>query len=87
MVSLRDAILGLSQMIYEHQVPPVRIQGTTPHDYSTPPPPPPPSRPTIQPDYIVPPPPPPPVQSAPQARAFALHGQTKTTPHSVGAPA
>ena len=37
MVSLRDAILGLSQMIYEHQVPPVRIQGTTPHDYSTPP--------------------------------------------------
>ncbi|RVW20128.1 hypothetical protein CK203_116674 [Vitis vinifera] len=27
------------------------------------------------------------VQSAPQARAFVLHGQTETTPHSVMAPA
>ncbi|WKA00121.1 hypothetical protein VitviT2T_018511 [Vitis vinifera] len=33
-----------------------------------------------------PPPPPPPVQSAPQAGAFVLHGQTKTTLHSVVAP-
>ena len=33
------------------------------------------------------PPPPPPVQSAPQAGAFMLHGQTETTPHSVVAPA
>ena len=32
---------------------------------------------------LPPPPPPPPIQSAPQARAFILHGQTKTTPHSV----
>ncbi|RVW35615.1 hypothetical protein CK203_108072 [Vitis vinifera] len=39
-------------------------------------------------DYIVPLPPPPPplVQSAPQARAFVLHGQTETTPHFVVAP-
>ncbi|RVW23414.1 hypothetical protein CK203_094586 [Vitis vinifera] len=29
---------------------------------------------------------PPPVQSAPQAGAFVLHGQTETTPHSVVAP-
>ncbi|RVW26179.1 hypothetical protein CK203_107502 [Vitis vinifera] len=43
-----------------------------------------PSGPTIQQDYIVPPPP---VQSAPQAGAFVLHGQTETTPHSVVAPA
>ncbi|RVX23073.1 hypothetical protein CK203_008490 [Vitis vinifera] len=60
------------------------------HDSTTPPPPPPPSGPsgpTIQQDYIVPPPPPPPVQSAPQAGAFVLHGQTETTPHSVVAPA
>ena len=33
------------------------------------------------------PPPPQPVQSAPRARAFVLHGQTETTPHSVVAPA
>ena len=36
---------------------------------------------------MVPPPPPPLVQSAPQAGAFVLHGQTETTPHSAVAPA
>ena len=73
MASLRDAILGLDQRIDGHQAPPVPIQGTTPHDTSTPPPPPP-SGPTIQPNYIVPPPPPPLVKSAPQVGAFVLHG-------------
>ena len=82
MASLRDAILGLGQRIDGHRAPLVSIQGTTPHDSSTPPPPPP-FGPTIQLDYTVPPPPPPPVQSAPQAGAFVLHGQTETTPHSV----
>ena len=86
MASLKDVILGLGQRIDGHQVPPVPIQGTTPHDSSIPPPPPP-FGPTIQPDYIVPPPPPPSVQSASQAGAFVLHGQTKTMPHSVVAPA
>ena len=38
-------------------------------------------------DFIAPPPPPPPVQSAPRVGAFVLHGQTKTTPHSVMASA
>ena len=33
------------------------------------------------------PPPPPLVQLAPRAGAFVLHGQTKTTPHFVMAPA
>ena len=84
MASLRDAILGLGQRIDGHQAPSVPIQGTTPHDSSTPPPA---SGPTIQSDYIVPPPPPPPIQSAPQVGAFVLHGQTETTPHSVVAPA
>ena len=60
------------------------ILGSTPHDSTTPPPPSGPFGPTIQQDYIVPPPP---VQSAPQAGAFLLHGQTETTPHSVVAPA
>ncbi|WKA12658.1 hypothetical protein VitviT2T_030022 [Vitis vinifera] len=90
MASLRDAILGLGQRIDGHQAQPLPILGSTLHDSTTPPPPPPPSGPsgpTIQQDYIVPPPPPPPVQSAPQARAFVLHGQTETTPHSVVAPA
>ncbi|WKA13006.1 hypothetical protein VitviT2T_030343 [Vitis vinifera] len=91
MASLRDAILGLGQRIDGHQAQPLPIPGSTLHDFTTPPPPPPPSKPfgpTIQQDYIVPPPPPPPpVQSAPQARAFVLHGQTETTPHSVMAPA
>ena len=36
---------------------------------------------------MVPLPPPPPVQSASQAGAFVLHGQTETTSHSVMAPA
>ena len=84
MTSLKDFILGLSQRIDGHQAPSVPIQGTTPHDSSTPPPA---SGPTIQSDYIVPPPPPPPIQSAPQVGAFVLHGQTETTPHSVVAPA
>ncbi|RVW64040.1 Retrovirus-related Pol polyprotein from transposon opus [Vitis vinifera] len=66
MASLKDAILGLGQNIDGVPALPVPIQGTTPHDSSTPPTPPP-SGPTIQPDYIVLPPPPPPVQSAPQA--------------------
>ena len=35
---------------------------------------------------MVPLPPPPPVQSAPQAGAFVLHGQTETTPYSIVAP-
>ena len=90
MASLRDAILGLGQRIDGHQAQPLPIPGSTLHDSTTPPPPPPPSGPsgpTIQQDYIVPPPPPPPVQSAPQAGAFVLHGQTETTPHSVVAPA
>ncbi|RVW72131.1 hypothetical protein CK203_057987 [Vitis vinifera] len=65
--------------------PAIADSGSTLHDSTTPPPPPP-SGPTIQQDYIVPPPPPPPVQSAPQAGAFVLHGQTETTPHSVVAP-
>ena len=34
MASLRDAILGLGQWIDGHQVPPVQIHGTTPHDSS-----------------------------------------------------
>ena len=84
MASLRDAILGLGQRIDGHQTQPLPILGSTPHDSTTPPPPPPgPFGPTIQQDYIVPPPP---VQSAPQAGAFVLHGQTETTPHSVVAP-
>ncbi|WJZ97113.1 hypothetical protein VitviT2T_015745 [Vitis vinifera] len=90
MASLRDAILGLGQRIDGHQAQPLPIPGSTLHDSTTPPPSPPPSGPsgpTIQQDYIVPPPPPPPVQSAPQAGAFVLHGQTETTPHSVVAPA
>ena len=89
MASLRDTILGLGQRIYGHQAQPLPIPGSTLHDSTTPSPPPPPSGPsgpTIQQDYIVPPPPPPPVQSAPQAGAFVLHGQTETTPHSVVAP-
>ena len=92
MASLRDAILGLGQRIDGHQAQPLPIPGSTLHDSTTPPPPPPPSGPsgpsgpTIQQDYIVPSPPPPPVQSAPQAGAFVLHGQTETTPHSVVAP-
>ncbi|WKA06683.1 hypothetical protein VitviT2T_024573 [Vitis vinifera] len=90
MASIRDAILGLGQRIDRHQAQPLPIPGSTLHDSTTPPPPPPPpsgpSGPTIQQDYIVPPPPPPPVQSAPQAGAFVLHGQTETTPHSVVAP-
>ena len=88
MASLRDATLGLGQRIDGHQAQPLPIPGSTPHDSTTPPPPPPgPSGPIIQQDYIVPPPPPPPIQSAPQAGAFVLHGQTETTPHSVVAPA
>ncbi|XP_034689110.1 uncharacterized protein LOC117916980 [Vitis riparia] len=89
MASLTDVILGLGQRIDGHQAQPLPIPGSTLHDSTTPPPPPPPSGPsgpTIQQDYIVPPPPPP-VQSAPQAGAFVLHGQTETTPHSVVAPA
>ena len=88
MASLWDAILGLGQRIDGHQAQPLPISGSTPHDFTAPPlpPPPPPSGPTIQHDYTVPPPPPPPVQSAPRAGAFVLHGQTKTTPHSVVAP-
>ena len=88
MASLRDAILGQGQRIDGHHAQPLPILGSTPHDSTEPPPPPPlpPSGPTIQQDYTVPPPPPPPVQSAPQARAFVLHGQTETTPHSVVAP-
>ena len=90
MASLRDAILGLGQRINGHQAQPLPIPGSTPHDSTTPPPPPPPpsgpSGPTIQQDYIVPPPPPL-VQSAPQAGAFVLHGQTETMPHSFVAPA
>ena len=71
MASFRDAILGLGQRIDGHQAQPLPIPGNTLHDSTTPPP----------------PPPPPPVQSAPQAGAFVLHGQTETTPHSVVAPA
>ncbi|XP_034674419.1 uncharacterized protein LOC117905643 [Vitis riparia] len=71
MASLRDAILGLGQRIDGHQAQPLPIPRSTLHDSTTPPP----------------PPPPPPVQSAPQAGAFVLHGQTETTPHSVVAPA
>ena len=56
---------------------------TIQQDYTVPPPPPPPlSRPTVQQDYTVPPSPPPLVQSAPQVRAFVLHGQTETMPYS-----
>ena len=55
------------------------------HDSTASPPPPPPSSgPTVPQDYTVPPPL---VQSAPWAGAFVLYGQTKTTPHSVVAPA
>ena len=86
MASLRDAILGQGQRIDGHLAPPIPIQGTTPHDSSTPSPPPL-SRPTIQPDYTVPPPPPSAVQSAPQAGAFVLHGQNETMPHFVVTPA
>ena len=68
--------------------PPPSSRPTVHQDYTAPPPPPPPlSGPTVQQDYTVPPPPPPLVQSAPQVGAFVLHGQTKTTPHSVVAPA
>ena len=86
--SLRDAILGLGQRIDGHQAQPLLISGSTPHDSTAPPPPPPPppSGPTTQQDYTVPPPSPPLVQSAPRARAFVLHDQTETTPHSVVAP-
>ena len=62
------------------------ILGSTPHDSTTPPPPLPSSGPTVSQDYTVPPPSPPLVQSAPWARAFVLHGQTETTPHSIVAP-
>ena len=84
MASLKDAILRLGQRIDGHYAQPLPILGSTPHDSTTPPPPSRPFGPTIQQDYIVPPPP---VQSAPQAGAFVLHGQTETTPHSVVAPA
>uniref|UniRef100_F6HJG5 Uncharacterized protein n=1 Tax=Vitis vinifera TaxID=29760 RepID=F6HJG5_VITVI len=67
--------------------PTAQIPGSTPHDSTAPPTPPPPFGPTVQQDYTIPPPPPPPVQSALQAGAFVLHGQTETTPHSVVAPA
>ena len=68
--------------------PPSSSGPTVQQDYTVPPPPPPPlSRPTVQQDYIVPPPPPPPVQSAPQVRAFVLHGQTETIPHFIVTPA
>ena len=87
MASLRDAILGLGQRIDGHQAQPLPIPGSIPLDSTTPPPPPPPSGPIIQQDYTVPPPPPPLVQSALQAGAFVLHGQTKTIPHSIMAPA
>ena len=80
MVSLKDAILGLRQRIDGHQPQPV-LQGNTPHDSTIPPPPP--SGHTIQQDHTVTPPLPPPVQSTPQAGVFVLHGQTKTTSHSV----
>ena len=86
MASLRDAILGLGQRIDGHQASPLPILGSTPHDSTAPPPPPPPSGPTVQQDCTVPPPSPHPIQSAPRAGAFVLHGQTKTTPHSVVAP-
>ncbi|RVW67105.1 hypothetical protein CK203_066034 [Vitis vinifera] len=89
MASLRDAILGLGQRIDGHQAQPLPIPGSTLHDSTT-------TTTTTTTiwaiwtyytqDYIVPPPPPPPVQSAPQAGAFVLHGQTETTPHSVVAP-
>ena len=68
--------------------PPPSSGPTVQQDYTVPPPPPPPlSRPTVQQNYIVPPPPPPLVQSAPQVRAFVLHGQTETIPHSIVTPA
>ena len=86
MASLRDAILGLGQRVDGHQAQPLPISGSTSHDSTAPPPPPPPSGPTVPQDYTVLPPPPPLVQSAPRARTFVLHGQTKTTPHSVVAP-
>ena len=85
MASLKDAILGLGKRIDWHQAPPVPIQGTIPHDCSTPPPPPP-YGPTIQLNHIVPSPLPPLVQSAPQIRVFVLHGQTKTTSLPIVAP-
>ena len=84
MASLRDAILGLRQRIDGHQASPLPISGNTPH-YSTAPPPP--SWLTVQQDCTIPPPPPYLVQSAPRAGAFVLYGQTKTTPHSIMAPA
>ena len=87
MASLRDAILGLGQRIDGHQASPLPIPGNTPHDSTAPPPPSPPSGPTVQQDCTVPPPPPYLVQSAPRAGAFVLYGQTKTTPHSIMAPA
>ena len=87
MASLRDAILGLGQRIDGHQASPLPIPGNTPHDSTAPPPPSPPSGPTVQQDCTVPPSPPHPVKSAPRAGAFVLHGQTKTTPHSIVAPA
>ena len=82
MASHRDAIFGLGQRIDGHQAQPLPIPRSTLHDSTTTPPPPPfgPSGPTIQQDYIVPPPL---VQSAPQAGAFVLHGQTETTPHFI----
>ena len=64
--------------------------GIKPRHYrfrGAPPLPPPLPGPTVQQDYTVPPSPPPPVQSAPPVGAFVLHGQTKTTPHFVVAPA
>ena len=87
MASLWDAILGLGQRIDGHQAPPAQVPRSTPHDSTAPPTPPPPFGPTVQQDYTIPPPPPPPVQSALQAGAFVLHGQTETTPHSFVAPA
>ncbi|RVW35097.1 E3 ubiquitin-protein ligase UPL1 [Vitis vinifera] len=72
-------------LIDGHQARPILLQGSTPHDSTIPPLPP--SNHSIQQDHVVPPPPPPLVQSAPQAGAFVLHGQTETTPHSTVAPA
>ena len=81
MASLKDAILGLGQRIYRQQAPSLLILVNTLVDS-----PPPPFRPTIQQDHTSPPPPLPLVQPTPQARAFVLHGHTKTTSHSVVAP-
>ena len=83
MAILRDAILGLGQRIDGHWAQTLPIPRSAPLDPTAPLPPP---GPTVQQDYTIPPPPPPLVQSAPWVRAFFLHGQTKTTPHSVVAP-